>query len=64
MSKEAFPSPHLVAVKGIDFREYVASAALQGILASDAKREMSTSTVAEHAVACADALILALTPKK
>jgi len=54
---EIYRNGHSHRVIGLTKREYFAGLAMQGILASDIKKEMSLSVVYEWAVKNADALL-------
>ncbi|MGP0067735.1 MAG: hypothetical protein ACLQGP_29590 [Isosphaeraceae bacterium] len=56
----AFPSPVDAQIKGINLREYIATAALQGILARGVVSDVSPQDAAKQAMNFANALLLEL----
>jgi hypothetical protein len=60
---KVYPSPHGQAVGGIILRDYVAAAALQGLLAGNSA-EKDPTELAKQAIAYADALVLQLQPRR
>ncbi len=62
---KVYPSPHGQAVGGIILRDYVATLALQGLLAGNPpEKDRDPAELAKLAVSYADALVLQLMPKK